>query len=114
MAELALGAIGVVPVVGFVFGAFKGLCKNLKTFKQYAREAKRVRQELEMQEAIFKNEWQILRTVFLPTADDSNALDIADHASRRKSDKLQLDQRLRVALGENYDACEKATASRTV
>ncbi|WAO96448.1 Hypothetical protein NCS54_01412100 [Fusarium falciforme] len=110
MAELALGAIGVVPVVGFVFGAFKGLCKNLKTFKRYAREAKRVRQELEVQEAIFKNEWQILRTVFLPTADDSNALDIADHASRRKSDKLQLDQRLRVALGENYDACEKATA----
>ncbi|KAL2672471.1 hypothetical protein Neosp_013182 [[Neocosmospora] mangrovei] len=110
MAELALGAIGVVPVVEFVFKSFKGLYKNLKTFKRYDREAKRVRQELEVQEAIFKNEWQILRTVFLPTTDDSNVLDIADHTSRRKSDKLQLDQRLRRALGGNYDACEKATA----
>ncbi|EEU37667.1 uncharacterized protein NECHADRAFT_87434 [Fusarium vanettenii 77-13-4] len=99
MAELALGAIGVVPVVEFVFKSFKGLYKNLKTFKKYDREAKRVRGEL-----------KILRTVFLPTADDSNAPDIADHASRRSLGKLQLDQRLRRALGENYDACEKATA----
>ncbi|KAI8711686.1 hypothetical protein NCS52_01432800 [Fusarium sp. LHS14.1] len=83
MAELALGAIGVVPVVEFVFKSFKGLYKNLKPFKQYDREAQRVRRELEVQEAIFKNEWQILRTVFLPMADDSN-LDIANHASRRK------------------------------
>lgn len=110
MAELALGAIGVVPVVEFVFKSFKGLYNNLKTFKQYAREAKRVRQELEVQEAIFKNEWQILRTVFLPRADDSDALDVADHTRRRKLGKLQLDQRLRRALGENYDVCEKAIA----
>ncbi|RSL54802.1 hypothetical protein CEP54_009664 [Fusarium duplospermum] len=109
MAELALGAIGVIPVVEFVFKSFKGLYKNLKTFKQYARESKRVRQELEVQEAIFKNEWQILRTVFSPTADDSNVVDIANHASQGKLDKLQLDQRLRRALGENYNACEKAT-----
>ncbi|RSL44823.1 hypothetical protein CEP53_011047 [Fusarium sp. AF-6] len=110
MAELALGAIGVVPVVEFVFKSLRGLYRDLKTFKRYTREAKRVQQELEVQEAIFKNEWQILTTIFLPTADDSNDLDIADHAGRRKLDKPQLDQRLRRALGENYDACEKATA----
>ncbi|RSL95791.1 hypothetical protein CEP52_011841 [Fusarium oligoseptatum] len=109
MAELALGAIGVVPVVEFVYKSLRGLYRDLKTFKQYTREAKRVQQELEVQEAIFKNEWQILRTIFLPTADDSNAPDIVSHVSRGRLDKLQIDQRLRRALGENYDACEKAT-----
>ncbi|RTE81252.1 hypothetical protein BHE90_004237 [Fusarium euwallaceae] len=110
MAELALGAIGVVPVVEFVFKSLRGLYRDLKTFKRYTREAKRVQQELEVQEAIFKNEWQILRTVFLPAADDSNAPDVAGHIGQRKLDKLQLDQRLRRVLGENYNACEKATA----
>ncbi|RSM09078.1 hypothetical protein CDV31_007845 [Fusarium ambrosium] len=109
MAELALGAIGVVPVVEFVYKSLRGLYRDLKTFKRYTREAKRVQQELEVQEAIFKNEWQILRTIFLPTADDSNAPDIVSHVSRGRLDKLQIDQRLRRALGENYDACEKAT-----
>lgn len=96
MADLALGAIGVVPVVEFVFKSFKGLYKNLKTFKEYAREAERIRRQLEVQEAIFKNEWKILRTVFLPTADDSNALDIAltmllERASRRHNTKTARD-----------------------
>ncbi|KAH7124219.1 hypothetical protein EDB81DRAFT_912204 [Dactylonectria macrodidyma] len=105
--KIVLDAVSVVPVVEFVFKSVKGLYNNLETFKRYIGEAKRVQRELEVQEAIFKNEWRILKTFFSPN-DDNNVLNTTNDASRRKLHKFQLDQRLREALGENYNACEKA------
>lgn len=103
MAELALGIVGVVPVAASAFKSIKSLYKKLKTFRQYTREAVRAQHELEVQEAIFRNEWRFLKNLLPPNGAKRDA---AANASNEKS--RQLDRSLRDSLGSNYAVCERA------
>lgn len=101
MAELALGVVGIVPVLGLVFKSHKALYKKLKAYKEYSAEAKSARDGLKVQKALLENEWKLIWNLAVKTESERVMLKpSSDDAANEKADRL-----LRLKLGNNYDVC---------
>lgn len=60
MAELALGALGVIPLIGFTIKSYKKLYSTVKTFRHCSSNVERLRKKLRSQKCIFENGCQLL------------------------------------------------------
>lgn len=60
MAELALGALGVVPLIGFTIKSYQALAVKAKTFRHCSSNVLRLYKKLRVQRRIFENECQLL------------------------------------------------------
>ncbi|OHF01591.1 hypothetical protein CORC01_03081 [Colletotrichum orchidophilum] len=102
MAELALGVVGVVPIVGFVLQSYKAISKTFRDFRHCSTVVKRTRIILTYQERIFKNECQLLLQR-AHRGDDAvdEMLDDPDHPEWMNVD---LDRNITVWLGSNREA----------
>lgn len=74
MAELVLGALGVVPLIGFTIKSYDSLYTTVKTFRDCDRNVERLRKRLRAQRCIFRNECLLLLRRCL--ADDDDGMDI--------------------------------------
>ena len=60
MAELVLGALGVVPLIGFAIKSYKTLYHELKTFRHCSKGVRRGYRQLKTQRQLFENECLLL------------------------------------------------------
>lgn len=60
MAELVLGALGVVPLIGFTIKSYDALYTTVKTFRDCDRNVQRLSKRLRGQRCIFRNECLLL------------------------------------------------------
>lgn len=105
MAELILGAIGVVPLIGIAIKSYKTLYTELKTFRHCSSNLKRFLKLLRIQRQLFENECQLLLRDCL--SDKLSVQDmIADPDHKSWGDK-KLDESIKKLLKTNYDACEE-------
>lgn len=103
MAELALGAVGVVPIIGIAIKSFKIICSELNTFQHCSSHVRRLYDQLKVQRQIFENECTLLLRDCL---DDGPLVDrmIADPSHRFWEDDRS-DEDLRVLLKSSYKVC---------
>ncbi|KAK1671148.1 hypothetical protein BDP55DRAFT_561203 [Colletotrichum godetiae] len=102
MAELALGIVGVVPVVGFVLQSCKVVSKTLHDFRHCSAIIKRAQTSFTIQDRIFKNECQVLLRLVCQDLDTiDEMLDDPDHPEWTSKD---LDREIIEWLGSNYNA----------
>lgn len=109
MAELALGALGVVPLIGFTIKSYTTLYTTLKTFRNCDSNVERLRKRLRGQRRIFENECLLLLRGCLQDSDNSS-IDIegmmADPAHEDwLNHELMAEDDLKRSLMHNYDEC---------
>ncbi|KAF0323089.1 hypothetical protein GQ607_009633 [Colletotrichum asianum] len=100
MAELALGVVGIVPLVGGAIKAYKEVNRRLKLFRHSSREVKNVFKLVKIQRQIFSNECCLWLRFALEDGDI-----ISEMASDPGHDGWKdpsLDESLRSRLKENY------------
>ncbi|RYP44386.1 hypothetical protein DL768_009152 [Monosporascus sp. mg162] len=103
MAELVLGSLGVVPLVGVAIKSYQTLASKLKTFRHCSSTVMRVHKKLRVRRRVFENECHLLLRDCL---NDDTAVQIMmedmDHEAWKEQRR---DDGLRRSLKENYDEC---------
>ncbi|KAH6892035.1 hypothetical protein B0T10DRAFT_283521 [Thelonectria olida] len=103
MAELALGVLGIVPLVGVAIKSYKTLTSKLRAFRHCSSTVHRVYKKLRVQRRIFKNECHLL---LRHGVDDEAAIrDLMSDFDHRGWNNQDWEKHLRVSLKENYDEC---------
>lgn len=102
MAELVLGAVGVVPLIGFTIKSFQTLCKELNTFGRCSRTVKRMESLLTIQKRIFMNICHLLLRESLEDDTVGAMLKNAEHESWGDEGRSK---NLKELLDMNYGAC---------
>jgi hypothetical protein len=103
MAELALGVLGVVPLIGVTIKSYQQLSSKAKTFRHCSSAVLRLYKQLRIQRRIFENECQLLLHNSLrndPAVEEMMA-DPDNSAWKGRS----RDKELKAALKNNYDSC---------
>jgi hypothetical protein len=102
MAELVLGALGVVPLLGFAISSYRELSHGLKTFRRSSSTVQRLRKLLGVQYRVFENECKLLLRDCLH--DDVVELMVADLESDSwNSSEVEAD--VERSLKDNYENC---------
>ncbi|KAK3290853.1 uncharacterized protein B0H64DRAFT_349583 [Chaetomium fimeti] len=105
MAELILGAVGVVPLIGIAFKSYRTLHSELKTFRHCSSNLKRFLKLLRIQRQLFENECQLLLRDCL--GDELVVQDmVADPEHGSWSDPKR-DESIKKLLKSNYEAFEE-------
>ncbi|KAF9871368.1 hypothetical protein CkaCkLH20_11015 [Colletotrichum karsti] len=102
MAELALGIVGVVPLIGGAMKAYKEVNGKLKLFRHSSREVKKVHKVLRIQRQVFANECGLWLRLIMD--DDEVASEMASDPSHDGWNDPYLDNSFRSRLKKNYDA----------
>lgn len=102
MAELALGVVGVVPIVGFVLQSYKAVSKVLRDFRHCSAVVKRAQFALTYQHRIFENECQLL--LQLVDRDNVTIKDMLNDPEHPEWASEDLDRDIVARLGDNREA----------
>ncbi|KAH7145485.1 hypothetical protein B0J13DRAFT_553569 [Dactylonectria estremocensis] len=102
MAELALGILGVVPLIGVAIKSFRHVSSTLRDFRHYSSKVERIRKRLKLQRQTFTNECNILLRLVLD--DDDTVSAMVSNSEHKNWTNLQLDGDLRAQFGESYEA----------
>ncbi|KAF4478461.1 hypothetical protein CGGC5_v013386 [Colletotrichum fructicola Nara gc5] len=100
MAELALGVVGIVPLVGGAIKAYKEVKRRLKLFRHSSREVKNVLKLVKIQRQIFSNECCLWLRFALE--EDDIISEMASDPGHDGWKDPSLDESLRSRLKENY------------
>ncbi|WYZ44004.1 hypothetical protein EsH8_VII_000440 [Colletotrichum jinshuiense] len=100
MAELALGIIGIVPLIGGAIKAYKQVNGRLKAFRHCSNEVKKVRKVLGIQQQVFSNECRLWLRFAID--DDEIASDMASDPEHENWGDASLESSLRTRLKNNY------------
>ncbi|KAK2018381.1 hypothetical protein LZ32DRAFT_599807 [Colletotrichum eremochloae] len=101
MAELALGVLGVVPLIGGAIKTYKQVHGKLKLFRHCSKEVKKVQKVLGVQRQVFANECRLwLRFI---QEDDEVASAMASDAEHDGWDDAHLEAALQSRLKDNYE-----------
>lgn len=96
MAEIALG---VIPLIGTTFAAYRYLHKQLKAFKQYGEDFDRTCQELALHRTLFKLEcWILLRSAL----GDARITELKVH---ERWDHREINDEFQRNLQTSYELC---------
>lgn len=102
MAELALGIVGVVPVIGGAIKAYKEVYTKLKLFCHSSKQMKRMHQRFKTHRQIFANECRLWLAFVI---DDDIAFEMASDSEHDGWNDTCLDASFRSQLGNNDDVC---------
>ncbi|RYP65227.1 hypothetical protein DL770_009054 [Monosporascus sp. CRB-9-2] len=103
MAELVLGSLGVVPLVGVAIKSYQSLSSKLKTFRHCSSTVMRVHKKLRVRRRVFENECHLLlRDCLNDDAAVQLMMEDLDHEAWRERRR---DDDLRRLLKDNYDEC---------
>ncbi|KAM5348553.1 hypothetical protein ACJ41O_008377 [Fusarium nematophilum] len=101
MAELALGALGVVPLITFAFKTSRNVRSKLKAFRHYSDEVSDVHRVFYREQHRFKREYEILLRLVV---DEKTVKAIArDSRQSSQTDEQDVEEELREALGSGYN-----------
>lgn len=100
MAELALGIVGIAPLIGGTIKAYKEVNKKLKLLRHCSREVRKAHKVLKIQRQIFANECRLWLAFGV---DDEIASEMASDASHTGWSDPGLDASLRNRLDHNYE-----------
>lgn len=113
MAELALGALGVVPLIGFTIKSYQALYTTVKTFRHCSSNVERLRKKLRSQRCIFENGCQLLLRECLQDDADVEGMmgDLKhdgwlDHAVQTDAMKRRLKHNFDTIMELVQDICE--------
>ncbi|KAK2765772.1 hypothetical protein CKAH01_15576 [Colletotrichum kahawae] len=101
MAELALGVVGVVPLIGGAIKAYKEVNTKLKLFCQSSKQIKRMHQRLKTHRQVFANECRLWLAFVID--DDVLASEMASDSEHDGWNDTGLDASFRSQLKDNYD-----------
>lgn len=102
MAELALGALGVIPLIGFTIKSYQKLYTTVKTFRHCSSNVERLRKKLRTQRCIFENGCQLLlRECLQDSADVEGMMGDLDHEDWL--DHAVGPDDIKRSLNQNYD-----------
>ncbi|KAH0431608.1 hypothetical protein CcaCcLH18_06912 [Colletotrichum camelliae] len=101
MAELALGVVGVVPLIGGAIKAYKEVNTKLKLFCQSSKQVKRMHQRLKTHRQVFANECRLWLAFVID--DDVLASEMASDSEHDAWNDTRLDASFRSQLKDNYD-----------
>lgn len=105
MAELILGAVGVVPLIGVALKSYKTLYSELKTFRHCSSNLKRFLKLLRIQRQLFENECQLLLRDCL--GDELAVQDMVANPEHGSWSDLKQDESIKKLLKTNYEAFEE-------
>lgn len=103
MAELILGAVGVVPLIGVALKSYKTLYSELKAFRRCCSSLKRFHKVLRIQRQLFENECELLLRYCLGDGLVVQRM-VANPEHENWSDPKQ-DESIKKLLKTNYEAC---------
>ncbi|KAF3800992.1 hypothetical protein GCG54_00010269 [Colletotrichum gloeosporioides] len=101
MAELALGIVGIVPLIGGAIKAYKEVNQKLKLFRHSSKEVKKTHKVLRIQRQVFANECRLWLAFGIE--DDETATQMASDPEHDGWNDPSLDASLRNRLKDNYD-----------
>lgn len=102
MAELILGAVGLVPLIGLALNSSQTLWTELKAFRNCNNNVRRLHKKLKYQRQIFENECELLLRDCLGNEAEVQAM-VAD--PNHVSWNSERDVSLHKLLKKNYGAC---------
>ena len=105
MAELALGALGVVPLIGFAIQSYQSLYTELKTFRHCSSTVRRMHEKLDVHRQVFANECKLLLRDSLGDRATVKAM-MNDPKHEGWKDEGN-DKSLKGLLDANYDVCAR-------
>lgn len=105
MAELILGALGVVPLLGIALKSYKTLYSEIMIFRHCSSNLRRFLGLLKIQKQIFENECQLLLRDTL--GDELVARNMMANPAHGNWSDLEQDKRIKKLLKTNYEACEE-------
>lgn len=108
MAELALGVVGVVPLIGGAITAYKEVNRKLKLFRHRSKETRKLQKVFRIQRQVFANECRLWLKFVIE--DDDIAAGMASDPDHDGWSGPNLDASLRSRLRENYDTWHDITA----
>ncbi|WQF83672.1 hypothetical protein CDEST_08686 [Colletotrichum destructivum] len=101
MAELALGILGILPLIGGAIKGYKQANRKLKAFRQCSEEARKVRTVLKIQQKLFSNECRLWLRFAID--DDKIASEMASDPEHENWGDDGLESSLRTRLEDNYE-----------
>ncbi|KZL82960.1 hypothetical protein CI238_01981 [Colletotrichum incanum] len=101
MAELALGILGVVPLIGGAIKAYKQVNGKLKAFRHCSKEAKKIQKVLRIQQQVFSNECRLWLRFAIE--DDEIVSEMASDPEHENWGDASLESCLRTRLKNNYE-----------
>ncbi|KAF6784169.1 hypothetical protein CSOJ01_15785 [Colletotrichum sojae] len=102
MAELALGIVGIAPLIGGAIKAYKEVNLKLKLFRHSSKEVKKVYKVLRIQRQVFVNECRLWLKFIID--DDETAMGMASDPNHDRWGDPELDSSFKSRLKDNYDA----------
>lgn len=107
MAELALGIVGIAPLVGGAIKAYKEVNSRLKLFRHSSKEVKKVHKVLRIQRQVFVNECRLWLKFIIE--DDETAMAMASDPDHDRWADPELDASFKSRLKDNYNAWLETT-----
>ncbi|KFA79320.1 hypothetical protein S40288_03571 [Stachybotrys chartarum IBT 40288] len=101
MAELVLGVLGVVPLIGFTIKSYQELWSKAKTFRHCSAAVQRLHKKLTIQRRVFENECHLLLRVCIQDDGVVGAMMLDDN--HQNWDNEELNNKFRMAFKQNYE-----------
>ncbi|KAF6826833.1 hypothetical protein CMUS01_09270 [Colletotrichum musicola] len=101
MAELALGIVGIAPLIGGAIKAYKEVNLKLKLFRHSSKEVNKVHKVLRIQRQVFVNECRLWLKFIID--DDETAMGMALDPNHDRWGDPELDSSFKSRLKDNYD-----------
>lgn len=103
MAELVLGVLGVVPLIGFTVKSYQELWSKAKTFRNCSAAVQRLHKKLTIQRRVFQNECHLLLRECIQ--DDAVVGAMMSDENHQNWGKEELNNKFRMAFKQNYEEC---------
>ncbi|KAL8418259.1 hypothetical protein RB594_001753 [Gaeumannomyces avenae] len=107
MAELAIGVLGLVPLIGGAHTGVRAAKKKFRSFKKYSSEVRRISNSLDMEKASFRNQTRLVLQLALDDRDgaEKDIEAILGCRDETLAAKLGLEERLQACLADSYEPC---------
>lgn len=103
MAELALGVMGVIPLLGIAYKSYRSVYTTLKAFRHSSNDLENIHKRLKLSRDYFQLECCLL----LRFALDEESIDaMRADLNHANWSTLDLESRLRSSLSSGYETCE--------
>ncbi|EJT80599.1 hypothetical protein GGTG_00594 [Gaeumannomyces tritici R3-111a-1] len=107
MAELAIGVLGLVPLIGGAHAGVRAAKRKFRSFQKYSSEVRRISNSLDMEKASFRNQTRLVLQLALDDRDgaEKDIEAILGCRDEKLAAKLGLEERLQACLADSYEPC---------
>lgn len=101
--SLALGVLGVLPLISMALKTYRNVRTTFKTYRQYSREMKRLSNKVGAARQLFVNHSEVF--VKIAMREEEIVVAMVKNEADSRWDDTEAENKIRQKLSDNYKAC---------